>query len=630
MQALIHSWKKKAAYLLSSSLVLCSIESSVIAFSKTDTNLSDSDSPKIVSERLDLREENVRAFQLDNGDIRCDIYATDIFFKDVDGTLKEIDNSIITMDGNDSFVYSNTANSWHAFFADNNENKATVKLVKDDYALSFYMLNSNNTSVKKAVDVLKPSNEIEKTLANDNRAVVYPNIYENVDITYTALSSALKEHIILRNREAESSFQFYMFTEGVELKEIDGQTVFSDETGNIVFSLAPLYMEDANGKYSDAISQTFTKIDNGYIITVSADRDFICADDTVFPVVIDPTYNTTGTNYTSDTFVANRSDRVNSNYYSDSYLRTGKDNTYGVRRTYIRFKLPSGYTNITSATLKLKSYSKGSGTSQLKVYKAGIYDTHYWRSNTLTWNNQPMSSGWSYISTASYSSGWYNANVLSYIQRIYTCNDYNIGFMIKDNNENNTSVWDTLYSSDAASGTPVLSITASSIWSTYDYESGNWPSGVSNHLTVHIDTDTVWTGFRNEISSGAMLWNGINSNVNIDSVTMSSGAGNGYRIRVKGNFLPSGTYAATGNYDSSNNVNWSGTWSYSIIDVPVSASHPTYLVHDDLQKQLFAHEVGHSLGLNDLYYTTCLMQSTPSYCYAMVTSHDKQTLNNKY
>lgn len=633
MKVLINSWKKKVSFLLSMSLLLCLTESPVVAFSGYVSGEDSSENAKIVKERQDLREDNVKVYQLENGEIRCDIYATDIFYRDTDGDLKEIDNSIIQSAEDDYFIYSNKANSWKAFFADNNGKSATVQLVKDDYSLGFYMLDSNTSNVKKTLDVLKPSSEseIEETLAHDDRAVIYSNIYDNVDISYTVQTSSLKEHIILKNAEATSTFQFILYTEGLELKEIGGQTFFSDNNGNVVFSTEPMYMVDSNGKYSEAVSQQISKSDNGYyIVTVSADRDFICAEDTEFPVVIDPTYNTTGTNYTSDTYVASRSDRVNSNYYSDNYLRTGKDSTYGVRRSYIRFKLPSGYTGITSATLKLKSYSKGSGTSQLRIYKAGKYDTHYWRSNTLTWNNQPMSSGWDYISTASFSSGWYSANVLSYIQSIYTCHDYNIGFLIKDNNENNTSVWDTLYSSDAASGMPVLSITASSIWSTYDYESGNWPSGVSNHLTVHIDTDTVSTSLRSEISSGAMLWNGINSNVNIDSVTSNSGSGNGYRIRVVGNFLPSGTYAATGNYDSSNNVNWSGTWSYSIIEVPVSTSHPTYLVHDDLQKQLFAHEVGHSLGLNDLYNTTCLMQSTPSYCYAMVTSHDKQTLNNKY
>lgn len=593
--------------------------------------------PKIVGERVDLREENVRAYQLDNGQIQCDIYPVDIFYRDVDGKLKDIDNTITETSRIDNYTFTNTSNSWHAYFKDYINEENAVKIEKGKYALEFNLIGTNGSIVQKSNTILNPTCDFEKTLAEDNRAVIYKNAFENVDVAYTVFTSALKEDIILRDKSAITTFQFYLKTEGLNLLNEQGRTIFVDEYGNEVFAINPMYMEDANGKYSDAVNYMISKDVGGYIITVTADKDFINAPDTVLPVRIDPSYDTTGTNYTSDTFVANRDDstidRTDDNYYLNTYLRTGKDTTYGVRRSYLRFKLPSGYYGITSATLKLKSYSKGSGTSQIAVYESGTFYDDYWRSNAITWDTQPDELDWGHFQDfAYYSGGWYSADVYDHIVYIYQNWELNIGFMLKDVNENNTNVWDTLYSSDASSNWPVLSITANGIVTTYGYFDGSWPSGVSDDLTLHIDTSTVNSTYVSAFQSIATLWNGINSNVNIDSVTASSGSGDGYYIRVVGvyNMAPD-HFAETGNYNSSNNIDWNGNWVYSKIEVPRETTHIPYGYDSDILKEIFVHEIGHSIGgLWDLEDTTCLMEEGIKYLYPIITSHDRQTLNNKY
>ena len=112
--------------------------------------------PKIVGERVDLREENVKAYQLDNGQIQCDIYPIDIFYRDTDGKLKDIDNTIKAALETDNYILTNTANSWRAYFKDSigEENAITIK--KDKYALEFYLIGSNESIVQKSNSITDP------------------------------------------------------------------------------------------------------------------------------------------------------------------------------------------------------------------------------------------------------------------------------------------------------------------------------------------------------------------------------------------------------------------------------------------------------------------------------------------
>jgi len=602
--------------------------------------------PKIVGERVDLREENVKAYQLDNGQIQCDIYPIDIFYRDTDGKLKDIDNTIKAALETDNYILTNTANSWRAYFKDSigEENAITIK--KDKYALEFYLIGSNESIVQKSNSITDPRCDFEKSIAEDNRAVIYKNVFANVDIAYTVFTSALKEDIILRDKSAATTFQFHLKTEGLKLIDKQGKTKFVDEYGNDVFAIDPMYMEDACGKRSDAVSYKIDEDINGYIITITSDTDFINAPDTVFPVRIDPTYVTTGTDYTSDTYVADRYDgtidRRDDNYYLDDDLRTGKDTTYGVRRTYLRFKLPSGYEygGITSAELQLRLKSKGTGANDLSAWSVEPVDTvpelsnSYWRSNEITWLNKPYIYYTDEAPITDDSTSWYKFNVLDQIKDCYYETTSNFGFIVKDSIENNTNVWCTFYSSDSSSTSylPRLSITYTDI-TDYQYWSGNWVSGVADDLVIYKNTAL----FNNNIDEAWNLWNGINSNVNVDS---KSGTSTSHNIEIKQVYWASATqFGKTRFYYQGNEVfpyppYNAPTWDSVVIELN-SNSSSLQTFHDDLISLIILHELGHAIGLahvnafnNDS--SICVMQQNNFYSYVQTTSHDRQTVNDKY
>ncbi len=139
---------------------------------------------------------------------------------------------------------------------------------------------------------------------NENR-MVYNNLFgTNTALVYTPLLSGVKEDIILRSFTGQSDFAFTYRTSGLSLINIDGTYAFVDESGLPLATLGDILITDAAG-HTALGSLTVTETANGiYTVIVHADRAFLTAPTTVYPVTVDPTINetdihTTTGNYTN-------------------------------------------------------------------------------------------------------------------------------------------------------------------------------------------------------------------------------------------------------------------------------------------------------------------------------------------
>jgi hypothetical protein len=604
--------------------------------------------PQRVYEITDLRTENSKTFLLDNGQYQVDVYASDIYYRDSNGSLQEISNKLVAADSDSGYEYTNEANSWHSSFKEDLSSKDAVSISQGDYSVSFNIMGAEAKTSAALSDTLKSSESVlDRTYSEDNRVVMYKGVFPSTDIAYTTFNSCLKEDIILRDNTAPSEFSFDVSLKGLTLSEDSDGVCLINTQGDVVFRMMPLYMEDATGKSSDSIKYSLAKTAEGYKVTISADRGFLADPTTVFPVVIDPTYDTKGSSYTSDTYITQALPDTHPN--TSSYLYTGLHASGDIRRTYIRFKLPSGYTGITVATLKVRLHTRASSQSFIKVYRTGRYHGDYWTSGTLTWNNRPLGydetlnpTPWWEVGTMQYSNYWYTCDVKLFMQDVYGGYDQNHGFLLKNLTEvSPPSVWDELYSSDCGDITkvPVLHIECTGVHPVTDYFLGNWAPGVADDLTVHVDTSTVPAEYYPELEAAYCSWNGINTNVNFDSITLSNGNPTDFRVRIIGDDdIQAGTFALTGNMSRIPNTNTFvqdddgvyGYWEYSEMKIPTQSNHAPYMYHSDIQLEGFMHEFGHVLGLKDLEDTTTLMQHWILYFYPMVCSHDKNTLNHKY
>jgi hypothetical protein len=398
-------------------------------------------------EVVELREINSKTYRLTDDTYEYVGFAEDIHYLDQDGNLKEIDNAITDNPTKEGYTFSNTENSWYAYFADSLCEKNAVVLEKDNSKITFSMVGTQiKSDVAKSNTLDKSESQFDDMLVNDNRSVIYKEVLKNVDVAYTVRTNGLKEDIILRSASTPNVFEFDVFVEGLTILEKEDTIFFINGEGQDVFMLAPMYMEDANGICSDNVKYTIKENQGIYRVSIYPDKDFINADDTQFPVIIDPSIVLAGSSNTFDSCVDQQ--YPNSNYYLSQNLWTGGLYNTNAMRTFIKFTLPTNIpsANITSAYLKIKRNAYPTPT--IKAYRV----TSGWTSSTIKWTNQPGYTTTYGSTTASYEyDNWYSMYatqiVKNWIGGVYS----NYGFVLKEPSESNSTQKTRFYSSDAPS-----------------------------------------------------------------------------------------------------------------------------------------------------------------------------------
>lgn len=618
---------------------------------------------EVETEVMELRTGNSQTYKLANGKYRTDIYGADIFYEK-NGKFVEIDNTIVNSSDR-NYIFENASNSYSAKFRNITNTTPAIGMKYDKYAIAIQPVvtslssNSNALSASRTEVVnIAPSLvtqqqaslgasartssdlcEFENTLLNDDRTVWYNDVKPNVDYVYTSLQDGIKENIIIRSADAPTAYTYAVKTQGLEIGiEEDGQVYLVDETAkNQVFEILNPYLEDAEGKSSGPLDWEIEATADGVNIHVFLDEEFMNAEDTVYPLATTSTFVTKGTNYTSDTYISSKN--TTTNYVTNQYLRTGKDDPYGVRRSYIRFKLPSGYKveEITAATLQLTLSSKGTSSINPRVYES----MGYWKSNQIVWDvstNNDRINDKTYDGTGiapTVSGNTYSFNVKTLVRKCYYQTVSNFGYVIKDTNESDTNVWGTFYSSDTSSTSylPKLSITHGDTEPTDNfYANGRWTGSTPYNLQGYSEDNNSY------ISNGFSNWNGIDDNVELSTVSFSSSFLPNAEIKIRNDAtssMPANYYAATGNHSTVGGSNsWDGVWVESVIRLNTRDDSIFTPLHPDLKEEIFTHELGHSLGLKHYERseepTTCIMQQYKRYCYPNPTSHDKNTLKSKY
>lgn len=410
--------------------------------------------PVQVREVNELRERNSETFLLSDGSYRCIVYSDDKYYPSENGELKEIDNSIVKtefMHNGRVYTYKNAANETHFYFA--NE-EPSVLIESPNGRIAFSLIGADGTMAHPNAD-----NAYQKLFdyqISGKNSISYPEVQHATELIYTACNGELKEFILLRDADAPGELRFRFETEGLYAKPTEtGNVEFIDRDGKSVFKLGKLFAVDARGEYTDElIYKILSSDEKGSEIAISVSEKYLKAADRVFPVLIDPSVMLTGTTTTYDSFVS--STKPTTNYYMSTNLRTGKDEPYGVRRTYIKFTIPStvsGY--VTDSYIRIKKHS-GAAPS-VRAYRV----TQNWSPSVVTWNNKPshISALSSSLSTH-ISNNWYKLNVTYIVKDWVSGANSNYGFMLKDITETDTSQWTTFYSSEALSpNKPELHIT---------------------------------------------------------------------------------------------------------------------------------------------------------------------------
>lgn len=241
----------------------------------------------------------------------------------------------------------------------------------------------------------------------DSRTISY-DYDSKTSIEYSLTYTGFKEDIVVSEYTGRTRYDFTLYTNGLQLKEIndsfylvDGENVIKATLGDIIIFTA----DEKNNTMGTLSAQTVIE-GQEYLLTIVIDPEFLASDKTVYPIRIDPTveicYDNDGTGAIEDV-------TINSNSGSSGTsgsLRVGLRETYGKSRILMKFPgldLSSLGSNIivTNASVELRDLMC-EGT-ELQVY-CYVFTGNTWDESTANWSN---------VNPDSYST-FLSSNVISY------------------------------------------------------------------------------------------------------------------------------------------------------------------------------------------------------------------------
>ncbi len=497
--------RRTLAILLSIIMMLTCYSPAFVSADKISS--SSRDEKQRVTEVPEMRKPNSDTYLLSDGTYECVVYAEDKYFQDENGNYTKIDNTVEPVEYRNNanlYKFTNAANSVKVYFSDK---KPSLLIKSGDETLAFSFVDSTAKTVRTGTK--GNAYKFKDFDLRSDSCITYSEAREHTDFVYSVQNDCVKEYIILKDLSAPSEYLFEVDTSNYTIKKNNSDRLcVYNRQGKQVFEFGSLFAVDSAGKFTDKMEYIVEKVsDQKTTIKVAFTSDYLDDTERVFPVLIDPSVMVTGANKTKDTFVSSR--YPTANYYMQNWLRTGHDETYELRRTYIKFDLPSFITadSISAAYMNIK-YHSGS-TPEVKAYRV----TKHWTPSTLTWENRPRYNTVN-VSSGTYqaSNDWYKIYVTDIVRSWYAGTYKNYGFVLRDDVESTTSHWTTFYSSDAASpNKPELHIM---------YKEGQYlPYGTANK-SIYVYPYSFNGTWQAAVNQSRYNWN--NSSAPINFYTSSS------------------------------------------------------------------------------------------------------------
>ena len=445
--------------------------------------------PYVVREDTTGRQEYEKRYILSDGSYMTAVYGEPIHYLndgewiDIDNSLEEDKNGYRTSapgkfsaefdstDSNRIFSVEKDGHIIEMFFAAYNEVDASSEKsfsknieveekndevesfdVKDVYSLIEEATRENKDLTSEDISaVVDEQNEINvrqresvTDLENLSSKIRYSDAFGNADLEYTVSPSAVKENIVINEKEDEYVYSFVFDTDLTPVLNDDNSIEFVDGENAAVFSMPAPYMFDADGDISLDVEYTL----EGDTLTVTASSEWINAPERAFPVTVDPTI--VGERIAS-LEINKIFDKYPNNHYSGNagYTSVGFDHGYEYR-TLLRFSsLPDFAENsvIESAILRLRVYDydiTDPDVARLDTY--AFENTETWNTATVSWNTKPATEAKPFdyqVITINHASNL-NYDITDLMEKWYTGeSDYAKGITLKVDDSYSRANYDT-------------------------------------------------------------------------------------------------------------------------------------------------------------------------------------------
>lgn len=219
----------------------------------------------------ELRTRTGRTFLRGDGLFETEISPDPIHFRDAAGAWQPIDNRLLPT-GNGG--YRNSANSYRLELPATLRRGPVMVERQDGRWLGFQLRGA------------------EGVLSADGDVARYKGALPDLDLTYTADATQVKEMIVLRTPAAVRDFTFDIdASDGLEPTLRDQTIEFSDASGEVVFTVPAPFMFDASGDpqaYSRDIVVDLSPSADGWELRLVPSAEWLEDRDRVWPVTIDP------------------------------------------------------------------------------------------------------------------------------------------------------------------------------------------------------------------------------------------------------------------------------------------------------------------------------------------------------
>lgn len=232
----------------------------------TDNGTAETDA-YIVEELEERREPNIKHFRMSDGTYTAAVYPYDVHHEDNTGKLVDIDNSIhVDVDEEDDDVFQNESSSTYVKFMKKSNKNKLYTIVKGNRRIKVGIDGASkvNAETGSSDDGEVPLSDDRFVLNDIESRITYPNIFDNTDIEFTLVSTALKENIILKQKVDLNSLTYTYHVNGsITAVQNDRQSIsLLDGDGELVLRISAPVMWDANGNYSDDLKLEIVKAQN--------------------------------------------------------------------------------------------------------------------------------------------------------------------------------------------------------------------------------------------------------------------------------------------------------------------------------------------------------------------------------
>ena len=194
-------------------------------------------------EVVELRDESVKHFRLEDGSYVAAQYDVPVHYLDKNGVWQDIDNSL-SVNGNE---YS-TTNARIKFAKKITGNENLFTLHDGNYKITMSLDNAIKKTQGKIINVEDdPENEskLQKMMALKNLTsqIIYEDILSDVDLQYIINSGNIKENLIVKKQKDQYNYTFTIKLNNLEAKlnEDGSVSIFDPNTEEVVYYIpAPI------------------------------------------------------------------------------------------------------------------------------------------------------------------------------------------------------------------------------------------------------------------------------------------------------------------------------------------------------------------------------------------------------